>query len=183
MHATRAFSLLAVAAALAGCSLRTGERTATVTRVGVPGRTLVGPRGLRVTLVRYLPSVAGRADASGLATPDEGARFVAFLVRPCVGSLYLPTISDQNFSVDLSGGGIAGRKFPQSVFADELDLLGSKGCKRGYIVFQVPVHRRPSDLRFALDYRANDPAGRTVSTRVRFHWRLEFSARPIRGRR
>ena len=169
----RALSLVALAAALGGCSLGSGgERTTTITRIGVPGQTLTGPRGLRVTLVRYLPHVPARADASGLATPNEGTRFVAFLVRPCVGSLYLPTISDQNFSVDLAGGGLGGRKFPQTVLADSLDLLGTKGCERGHIVFQVPVHRRPSELRFALDYRAKDPEGRTQSTRVRFHWRL-----------
>jgi hypothetical protein len=89
-----------------------------------------------------------------------------------VSTSYLPTISDLDFSVGLAGGGLGGRKFPQAVFAKDLDLLGEPGCERGYIVYQVPIHRHPGDLRFMLDYSHNDPQGYTNSTKVRFRWTL-----------
>ena len=75
-------------------------------------------------------------------------------------------------ALDLAGGGTAPLKFPETVFADDLNLLGEAGCEQGHMVFQVPGHRRPRRLRFALEKSENDPGGGTNTTRVRFAWRL-----------
>jgi hypothetical protein len=149
------------------------SRTATIRHNGVAGDTFKGTGGLRVTLVRYIPRVRrpGR-DVTGLASPKPGTHFVAFLVRMCINTSNLPTISEQNFSVPLVGGGEAAAKFPQTVYADDLDLLGEAGCERGYLVFQVPRGARPSDLRFGLDINKSTSEGYSNDTDIRYDWAL-----------
>jgi hypothetical protein len=167
----QALVLLALAGAPVGCSALSNSKT--ISGTGRPGSTLTGPDGLRITLVRYLPRVrAKRGDVSGLATPRRGTHFAAFLLRECVKTLYLPTLSSNAYSVTLPGGALAAPKFPQDVFADDLGLLGEPGCERGYLVFQVPNGKRPSQLRFALDYSRSDPNGNPSGTKIRFGWTL-----------
>jgi hypothetical protein len=125
-----------------------------------------------VQLVRYLPRVAPKHDVTRMATPLDGTRFVAFLVRMCVRTRGLPILSENNFSVPLVGGGEAKVKFPQTVFADDLDLLGEPGCERGYVVFQVPRGRRPHDLHFALSFTRGDVNGFDHDTTISFDWPL-----------
>jgi hypothetical protein len=145
----------------------------TIAKTGAVGATFSGPGGLRVQLVRYLPRVAPpRKDVTGLATPKDGTHFVAFLVRMCITTSYLPTLSERNFTVPLAGGGAALRKFPQTVLADDLNLLGEPGCERGYVVFQVPRRRRARGLHFALSFTKSDPNGYSDGTNVRFAWTL-----------
>ena len=88
----------------------------------------------------------------------------------CIATVYLPTIAPQSFHLILANGAEARLKFPQTVFADDLDLLGEPGCERGYIVFQVPQSERPSALRFGLDWATTDMQGFTNSTKLRFEW-------------
>jgi hypothetical protein len=141
------------------------------------GDTFGGPGGLRVQLVRYRPSVPAASDVSGLATPADGTHFAAFLVRMCVDTSGLPILSERNFSVPLVKGGEAELKFPQSVLAPDLNLLGEPGCERGYVVFQVPKGRRASDLKFELSVSKGDAQGYTHNTHVRFDWALPGSGK------
>lgn len=161
--------LLVVAAVVSGCI---DVRATTISHSGAVGQTLRGPGGLRVEVVRYLPHVHARRDVSGLATPQRGTHFAAFVIRMCVATLYLPTIAPQSFHLILASGANAPLKFPQTVFADDLDLLGEPGCERGHIVFQVPRRERPSALRFGLDWATTDMQGFTNSTKLRFEWAL-----------
>jgi hypothetical protein len=164
---------VALVAFAAGCgSVGGGGSTKTIARTGAVGRALTGPGGLSVQLVRYLPRVAPKKDVTRMATPADGTRFVAFQVRMCVKTSGLPILSDSNFTVPLAGGGRAVLKFPQTVFADDLNLLGEPGCERGYIVFQVPRPRRASLLHFALDVQRSNAEGFTDSTKIRFEWSL-----------
>jgi hypothetical protein len=162
-------ALLVIAALLSGCG---DPGTTTISYSGAVGQTLRGPGGLQVQAVRYLSRVRAGHDVSGLATPRRGTHFAAFVVRMCVSTIYLPTIGSQNFHLILTNGAEAPLKFPQTVFADDLDLLGEPGCKRGHIVFQVPQGRRPSALRFGLDWATSDMQGFTNSTKLRFDWTL-----------
>jgi hypothetical protein len=161
--------LLIAAATVSGCS---AARTNTISRDGAADQTLRGPGGLRVQLVRYLPRVPARHDVSGLATPRPGTHFAAFLIRMCIDTTGLPTIAPQSFSLRLANGADATLKFPQGVFADDLDLLGEAGCERGHIVFQVPQDGRPTALRFGLDWGNTNIQGFTDSTKLRFEWKL-----------
>jgi hypothetical protein len=162
-------ALLAVAAVLSGC---VDPRSTTISHSGGVGQTLRGPGGLQVQVVRYLPRVRPHRDVSGLAAPEPGTHFTAFVVRMCVATIYLPTIAPQNFHLVLADGTEASLKFPQTVFADDLDLLGEPGCERGYIVYQVPRSERPNSLRFGLDWARTDMQGFTNTTRLRFEWSL-----------
>lgn len=161
--------LLVIAALVSGC---TDPSTTTISHSGAVGQTLRGPGGLQVRVVRYLRHVSGRRDPSGLATPRRGTHFAAFVVRMCITTVYLPTIAPQSFHLILADGAEASLKFPQTVFADDLDLLGELGCERGYIVFQVPRRERPSALRFGLDWARTDMQGFTNATKLRFEWTL-----------
>jgi hypothetical protein len=161
--------LLISAAVVAGC---VDVGTTTIAHNGAVGQTLRGPGGLQLQVVRYLPRVRARRDASGLATPRPGTHFAAFLIRMCIATIYLPTIASQNFHLTLSNGAQAPLKFPQTVFADDLDLLGEPGCEHGHIVFQVPQSEQPSSLRFDLDWSRSDLQGFTDSTKLRFGWTL-----------
>ena len=162
--------LLLIAVTAGGCSV---GRATTITHNGVIGDTFKGTGGLRVTLVRYSRHVSPPPhDVTGLATPKPGTHFVAFLVRMCINTSGLPTISDRNFSVPLVGGGEAAAKFPQTVYADDLGLLGEAGCEHGHIVFQVPRGKRPSDLRFKLDISKGTTQGYSDNTNIRFDWKL-----------
>jgi hypothetical protein len=154
------------AVALAGCGL-SGK---TVSHSGAVGDTLSGPGGLRIRPERYLPHVRARPDVTGLGTAAPGTHFAAFLIRMCIDTAGLPTISQRDFDLDLDGGGQATLKFPETVFADDLDLLGEAGCERGHIVFQVPRGARPVKLRFGLDWTTPTPDGTGRGTKVRFAW-------------
>src|SRR4051812_13313181 len=166
----RAACLLAVISfAVAGCSL-TGK---TVEKDGTIGSTLTGPHGLAVTLVKYdkrTPKV--ERDITGLASAPEGTHFVAFEVKVCVGDAGLPTISGRNFTADLAKGGEAEQKFPQTVYPDDFDLVGTEGCEQGHLVFIVPRGDSPTDLKFDLDYSKPSPDGTSSNTKVRFTWTL-----------
>jgi hypothetical protein len=162
-------AFLVIAAVLSGC---TDPRTTTISHGGAVGQTLRGPGGLQVQVVRYLRRVRAHRDVSGLATPRSGTHFAAFVVRMCVATLYLPTIAPQNFHLVLANGTEAALKFPQTVFAEDLDLLGEPGCERGHIVFQVPHSERPSSLTFRLDWARTDMQGFTNATKLRFEWTL-----------
>ena len=162
-----ALALALTVAVLAGC---TGDAVKTVSHTGAVGQTLTGPGGLTVTPVRYAPHVRAGHDVSGLASPAPGTRLAAFLLRVCVATQYLPTISPQSFTLGLRGGGQAALKFPQTVYADDLDLLGEPGCERGHVVFQVPRGRRPEALRFALDWANSRIDGFNNRTHVRLAW-------------
>jgi hypothetical protein len=164
-------TVLAVAGAsltLAACSI-SGK---TVHHAGVIGQTLTGPGGLQITPTKYRPRVpAPRHDVTGLATPAPGAHFASFLISMCINTTDLPTISQQNFSLELASGDDAVLKFPQDVFSNDLDLLGEAGCEQGHIVFQVPTGGQPANLRFKLDYSRPDPnGGSTFDTHVRLVW-------------
>jgi hypothetical protein len=161
--------LLVIAAVVSGCL---EARTTTISHSGAVGQTLRGPGGLQVQVVRYLPRVPAQRDVSGLATPQPGTHFAAFVVRMCIATIDLPTIAPQSFHVILANGAEAPLKFPQTVFADDLSLLGEPGCERGHIVFQVPQSQRPSALRFGLEWARTDMQGFTDSTKLRFEWTL-----------
>jgi hypothetical protein len=161
--------LLITAVVVSACS---DPGTTTIAHSGAVGQTLRGPGGLQVQVVRYLPRVPARRDVSGLATPRPRTHFAAFLIRMCIATIDLPTISPQSFHLALQNGAEAPLKFPQTVFADDLDLLGEPGCERGHIVFQVPRSERPSALRFDLDWGTTDMQGFTDSTKLRFEWTL-----------
>ena len=162
-------ALLLVAGA-AGCGFGS---TKTISKTGVVGQEFDGPGGLQVQLVRFLKRVPPPGnDVSGLATPKPGTHFVAFLIRMCINTTGLPTLSERNFTVPLAGGGEAELKFPETVFTDDLDLLGTPGCEQGHVVFQVPRHRRASDVRFSLDVAKGDAHGYTDTTKIRFDWKL-----------
>jgi hypothetical protein len=168
-----AFRLAALALLVglaAGCGLP--GSTKTISKSGPVGQAFDGPGSLQVQLVRFLPRVAPGTDVSGLATPKPGTHFVSFLVHMCVQTTGLPTISQGNFDVPLRGGGAAEIKFPETVYTDDLNILGTPGCETGHIVFQVPRRRRPSDLRFALDVLKGDVEGNTQKTKIRFDWTL-----------
>jgi hypothetical protein len=123
--------------------------------------------------VRYVASVrTPHHDVTGLATPAPGTRFAAFLIRMCIKSLYLPTIAPQSFDLRLADGRSAPLKFPETVFADDLDLLGEPGCEHGHIVFQVPHGARPSELRFGLSWSTPSPDGNAATTKVHFAWKI-----------
>ena len=161
---------LLIAAPVSGCTAI--DRTNTISHAGAVGQTLRGPGGLQVQLVRYLPRVPAKHDISGLATPRRGTHFAAFLIRVCIDTTGLPTIAPQSFALVLANGAEATLKFPQSVFTDDLDLLGEPGCERGHIVFQVPKSGRPTTLRFGLDWGTHNIQGLTDNTKVRFEWKL-----------
>ncbi|HEY1522354.1 MAG TPA: hypothetical protein VGF70_05015 [Solirubrobacteraceae bacterium] len=165
-------ALLIITATVSGCI---ADRTNTISHTGGVRQTLRGPGGLQVRLVRYLPRVPARHDVSGLATPTPGMHFVAFLIHMCIATSYLPTIAPQNFALALANGVDATLKFPQSVFAKDLDLLGAAGCERGHIVFEVPHNERPTALRFGLDWSTTDMEGFTNSTKLRFEWKLSHA--------
>jgi hypothetical protein len=162
-------ALLVVAVVVSGC---TDLGTTTISHGGAVGQTLRGPGGLQVQVLRYVHRVRAEHDVSGLATPEPGTHFAAFLIRMCITTTYLPTIAPQNFHLILTNGAEALLKFPQTVFADDLDLLGEPGCERGHIVFQVPRSRQPSALSFGLDWAHSDMQGYTNSTKLRFEWTL-----------
>jgi hypothetical protein len=165
----RRFALLLAAVALAGCGL-SGR---TISHSGAVGQALSGPGGLQVQPVRYLARVtAAHHDVTGLATPAPGTRFSAFLIRMCIKTVNLPTIAPQNFALRLADGSSAPLKFPETVFADDLDLLGEPGCERGHIVFQVPRGARPAELRFALSWSTPSPDGNDSTTKVRLAWKV-----------
>ena len=165
--------MLLIAVAAAGCSL-TGK---TIKKDGAVGDTLTGTHGLAVTLVHYnrrTPKV--ERDVTGLASAPKGTRFVGFEVKVCVGDAGLPTISERNFTVDLANGGEAEQKFPQTVYPDDLNLVGEEGCEQGHIVFIVPRGDRPTDLKFDLDYSKPTPSNSGSSsskTKIRFTWALQ----------
>jgi hypothetical protein len=164
--------LLAVAVAvalLAGCGFGS---TKTISKSGPIGQTFDGPGGLQVQLVKYNARVPPGGDVPGLAKPKPGTHFVSFFVRLCINTTGLPVISQRNFNVPLSDGGEAELKFPETVYSDDLNLLGEPGCESGHTVFQVPKGRRASDLRFALDVAKGDAQGYTNTTKVRFDWKL-----------
>ncbi len=165
-------ALLITAASLSACI---ADRTNTISHAGAVGQTLLGPGGLQVRLVRYLPRVPARHDVSGLATPAPGTHFAAFLIHICIATTYLPTIGPQNFTLALADGADATLKFPQSLFANDLDLLGEPGCERGHIVFEVPRRERPTALRFGLAWGTTDIQGFTDSTKLQFEWKLPLS--------
>jgi hypothetical protein len=166
-------ALPVAAAALAGCGFGSGGSSETISGTGVVGQEFDGPGGLQVQLVRYHHRVARPAkDVTGLATPKKGTHFVAFLIRMCVGTTGLPTLSQRNFTAPLAAAGGAELKFPETVYTDDLNLLGTPGCEQGHIVFQVPRRGRVSELRFALDVRKGDARGYTHSTKIRFGWKL-----------
>jgi hypothetical protein len=167
----RPATLALLAGLAAGCGL-SGNSSKTISKSGRVGEAFDGPGGLQVQLVLFVSKVPSGDDVSGLATPKAGTHFVAFLVRMCVQTTGLPTIAQQNFAVPLAGGGAAEIKFPETVYDDDLNLLGEPGCEKGHIVFQVPRKRRPSDLRFALDVVNGDAEGHSQSTKVRFDWVL-----------
>jgi hypothetical protein len=144
------------AACLCGCALG----TKTVSHSGAVGEALSGPGGLKIQPVRYLPHVRG------------GHRLAAFLIHECVGTLYLPTIGQQNFDLRLRNGAAAPLVFPEEVFSDDLDLLGEPGCEQGHIVFRIPAGERPAELRFALSWSTSDPDGNARTTKVRFAWKV-----------
>jgi hypothetical protein len=159
-----------LALAVGGCGFGS---TKTISKTGVIGQAFDGPGGLQVQLVKYLRHVAPPAhDVTGLATPRKGTHFVAFAIRMCIATTGLPTISQRNFDVPLAGGGTAEPKFPETVFDDDLNLLGTPGCEEGHIVFQVPRGRRPGDLRFGLDVNRGDAQGYSHKTDIRFDWKL-----------
>ena len=160
---------LLVSAVVSGCI---DARTTTISHSGAVGRTLRGPGGLQVQVVRYLPRVPARRDVSGLATPQPRTHFAAFVIRMCVATIDLPTIAPQSFHLALASGAQAPLKFPQTVFADDLDLLGEPGCERGHIVFQVPRSAQPRALKFDLDWANTDMHGFTNSTKLHFEWTL-----------
>jgi len=154
---------------LAGCSLSGGK---TVHKTGVVGQTLTGPGGLQVTPSKYRPIVpAPSHDVTGLATPAAGMHFASFLIAMCITTSGLPTIAPQNFTLELADGNEAPLKFPETVFSDDLDLLGEAGCEQGHIVFEVPSAGHPSKLKFKLDSSRPDPnGGSSFKTHVRFEW-------------
>ena len=154
----------------AGCGLPGSSKT--ISKSGPVGQAFEGPGGLQVQLVRFLPRVPPGDDVSGLATPKPGTHFVSFFVHMCVQTTELPTISQGNFAVPLSGGGEAEIKFPETVYTDDLNILGEPGCESGHIVFKAPRRRRPSDLRFTLDVLKGDTEGNTQTTKIRFDWKL-----------
>ncbi len=160
---------LLAAATLCGCSDPTIR---SIDHSGVVGETLRGPSGLQVQVVRYLPHVRARRDVTGLGTPLPRTHFAAFKVRVCVATLYLPTIGTANFHLALSNGAEAKLKSPETVYADDLGLLGESGCERGHVLFQVPRGQRPTALGFNLDWAVNNGQGFTDRTRLRFHWTL-----------
>lgn len=162
-------ALVVIAAVASGCI---DPRTTTISHSAAVGQTLRGPGGLQVQVVRYLRRVPARRDVSGLATPQPGTHFAAFVVRMCIATIDLPTIAPQSFHLILANGAEAPLKFPQTVFAGDLDLLGEPGCERGHIVFQVPQRERPSALRFGLDWASSDMQAFTNSTKLRFEWPL-----------
>ena len=165
-----ALALLLCGTGLAGCGLGS---TKTISKQGVVGQAFDGPGGLQVQLVRYVQRVPPPADdVSGLATPKKGTHFVAFAVRMCINTTGLPSIAQRNFNVPLAGGGEAELKFPETVFDDDLGLLGTPGCEEGHVVFQVPRRRRASDLRFDLDVNRGDAEGYSHTTKIRFDWTL-----------
>src|SRR3954468_2019893 len=176
MRAAAALFLIALAAG--GCGVGGGS-SRTIARTGRVGATFTGPGGLSVRLVRYLPRVAPKHDVTRMATPADGTRFVAFLVRACVRTRYLPIVSESDFSVPLAGGGQATAKFPQTVFDEDFGLLGDAGCERGWVVFQVPRRRRAHALQFELAFTRGDSEGFDHDTTIRFVWTLP--ARPARA--
>ncbi len=156
------------AAVLCGCSLSGGK---TVHQSGVIDQTLTGPGGLRVTPSKYRPRVPAKHDVTGLGSPAPGTHFASFYISICINTVNLPTISSRNFALELKAGGEAALKSPQTVFSDDLDLLGEAGCEQGHIVFQVPTGGQPSQLTFKLDYSRPDPnGGSTFDTHVRLEW-------------
>ena len=90
----------------------------------------------------------------------------------CVATLYLPTVGAANFHLDLADGGEARLKSPESVYDDDLNLLGEPGCERGHVLFQVPRGQRPAALGFNLDWAVNNGQGFTDRTKLRFRWSL-----------
>ena len=156
------------AVVLGGCFLSGGK---TVHQTGEIGQTLTGPGGLRVTPTKYRPRVPAKNDVTGLGTPAPGTHFASFLISICITTTNLPTISSRNFSLELDSGDEAALKSPQTVFSDDLNLLGEAGCEQGHIVFEVPTGGQPSKLAFKLDYSRPDPnGGSTFDTHVRLQW-------------
>lgn len=171
----RPFRMLVVAELVLSAVVISGcmdPSTTAIARSGAVGQTLRGPGGLQVQVVRYLPRVPSRRDVSGLATPAPRTHFAAFVIRMCVATVYLPTIAPQSFHLVFKDGAEARLKFPQTVFANDLDLLGEPGCERGHIVFQVPRSERPNALRFYLDWAKTDMQGFANATKLRFEWTL-----------
>jgi hypothetical protein len=169
---TLGLGLVAIAMAIgaAGC----GILDQTISHSGTVGQTLTGPQGLKIQPSGYHPQISAGHDVSGLATPAPGTHFASFLINICISSSGLPTISEQNFHLDLDGGGEAPLKFPQTRLSD-LNLLGEAGCERGHIVFQVPTGGTPTALRFTLDVDRNDAQGSEDITKVRLKWALPVS--------
>ncbi len=90
----------------------------------------------------------------------------------CIATVDLPTIAPQSFHLILANGTEAPLKFPQTVFADDLNLLGEPGCEHGHMLFQASHSERPSAMRFGLDWAATDIQDFTTSTKLRLEWTL-----------
>jgi hypothetical protein len=150
----------AVVAVSAGCG--------TTTRSGQVGDTFSGG-GLRVTVERVdLHPPIPADDITGLSRPRPGDRLIAARVRVC--NEYGFAVGNYDFGMSLNGGGDGLVKYAQTNYADGFDDV-ENGCARGWIVFELPLGRKPSKLHFAYDDSGSPKAGgNRQESHERFSW-------------
>jgi hypothetical protein len=142
----------------------------TTTKSGQVGATFSGG-GLKVTVERVdrRPPVPGD-DVTGLSSPAPGNRLIAARVRVC--NKYDFAVGTYDFGLTLDGGGDGAVKFPQMNYPDGFDSVRT-GCARGWIVFELPISRKPAKIRFAYDDTGS--GGSNVSGRPESHERFSWS--------
>jgi hypothetical protein len=149
-----------VVAVLAGCG--------TTTRSGQVGETFAGG-GLRVTIERVdLHPPIPTDDITGLSRPRPGDRLIAARVRVC--NKYGFAVGTYDFRMSLIGGGDGLVNYAQTNYADGFHDV-ENGCAGGWIVFELPLARKPSKIHFAYDDSGSPKAeGNRQESHERFSW-------------
>ena len=109
-----------------------------------------------------------KKDVTGLSVPRSGHRLVGVLVNVC--SDYGAAIGPYDFKLETSEG--SGRpKFPSSNYREEFETLRD-GCKRGWIVYEIPRGASPQKVKF--DFSDSGTNRNTQDNLdARFEWTVE----------
>jgi hypothetical protein len=109
-----------------------------------------------------------KGDITGLSVPRSGYRLVGVLVNVCTD--YGSAIGQYDFKLETSDG--PGRlKFPANNYREDFSTVRD-GCKRGWIVYEIPRGSSPTEVRFAFDDSGSNRNTRD-NLEARFEWKVE----------
>lgn len=107
------------------------------------------------------------SDITGLSVPGDGYRLVGMLVNVC--SDHGSAIGPWHFKLETSAG--EGRpKYTANNYRRSFDSL-REGCKRGWIVYEIPRESSPTEASFAFDHSGRRSDGRD-NLSARFEWKV-----------